>query len=553
MKRFLSLLLVCCFIILALAACGKEDPEATESSTESGSAAASNKPTEKPRGTTTETDTYGQNKLISAVPVDDLDYTGQELVIAIRDGSDIYREFGRKEGEAYDQEDATLDEAIATRNDIVQSGLGLTITMEYIKHDGYDDGVTKFDTLIRSEIMNEQHLYDIAVNAAYPAVNPNIRGFLANLADTDKFPYFDFELPCWNQAIYKNTYINNKIYAVAGDLTLTLFDYATVMWCNYDLYKANKTEEDPEDLQQYAIDGDWIYDDLYRWSQVNENSDASTDCGDLHGFAVTFNFFDSLLLAWDIDLVDTDKQTGRHSFNVKENEKAQGALDIVNIIKEQVGVADYYSQGTTPQICTCNKGGVGHFTEGDYVFKSDKIYWGATANLKLREMDDSYILLPIPKWDGDQPEYGTTSADTYNLITVIDHSANIDEPLLGEQISAYLQYATEQSYTDVRKYYFERIIKAKTLSPNEETAEKSKIIFDRIVDNLEFNTETIYSTNLLDICWLWRDIILRGDGLTLANAFMSNDFSGGGARNEQGYMDAIANFDKWLYDELEEE
>jgi len=550
MKRVLSLLLVCCFVILTLVACGPEEPEASETQGSETTAPSNTGPTEKPRGTTTETDTYGQNKLISAVPVDDLDFENRDLVVLIRDTKQMYREWGKKETDSEDV-DATLDDAIATRNDIVKTDLNINIVMEYKATASYDDCVAQFNQFIRTDALTEEsHLYDIVANQAYPAVNPQIRDCLANLADTDTFPYFDFELPCWNQAIVNNTKINNKIYAVAGDLTLSLFDYAQVIWCNYDLYKANKTEEDPEDLQQYAIDGNWVYDDLYRWAQVNDNTDTSSDCGDLHGFSTNFVFFDALPHAWDFNLVDTDNE-GRHSFNVKENTKAQDCLDAVNILLEQVGVADYYDQSGN-QICTCGKKQVSHFTEGDYVFNSDKIYWGETGNVKLREMDDTYIILPIPKWEAkNQKNYGTTCADTYNLISVIDHSLNVENPMLGEEVSAYLQYATEQSYTDVRKYYFERIIKPKTLGVKEDVAEKSMQIFDMIVDNIEFAMETIYSTLLNDIGWLWRDNILRGNGMSLSNAFESNSFSGGGARNEAQYLEKIQEFDAWIYDELE--
>ena len=610
MKRILALLLVLCFIGLALVACGnpegepedteneeteeigdeeedteedgeeeteesaedsEEDEEETEkketskesedkeeSKPDKDTTKPTSKPTTKPKPTesqevtSTETDEFGQNELISAVPTDDLDFEGTEIHIVVRDNVNLYREWYKKDTDAADL-DATLDDAIVTRNAVVEASLNIAPSMDYQPYAGYDDCVAKFDQLIRTDVLQGAHLYDIVVNQAYPAINPNIRDCLANVNDKDLFPYFNFYSPCWNQAIVENTLINDKLYVIAGDINLSLFDYATVIWCNKDLYAQQRVEEegDPENIQDWALEGYWIYENLYVWAQRTADTDPATVCGDMYGFAGTFPLFDAAPAAWDFSLI-AETNDGRHEFTVEENTKAQDALDALNILTQQVGYADYHSQGGDI-ICTCDKGQMKHFTEGSYVFMSSIVYGGAASNELLRNMEMRYCILPVPKWDADQENYGTTSADTYNLITVPNHYENIDYPLLGDEVSAYLQLATEESYTDVRKYYFERIIKSKFFGAEEDadgTVEKSQEIFDMIVDSIEFRTETIYSTLINDIGWLWRDNILRGNGMALATAFQSNNFSGGGARDKAGYIAALEKFDAWLYDEL---
>ena len=597
MKRIIALLLVLCFIGLALVACGGEPEETDETEKETSSETTeennedpedpgeepeeteeteankpskpgettkpttkpTSKPTNKPKPTesqevtSTETDEFGQNELVSAVPSDELDFESLEIIILVRDNVNLYREWQKKDTDAANI-DATLDDAIATRNDIVEATLNITPKFVYQTYSGYDDAVGKFNQLIRTDVLQGNHLYDIVVNQAYPAINPNIRDCLANLNDKDMFPYFSFKMPCWNQAIVENTLINGKIFAIAGDINLSMFDYATVIWCNKDLYAQHRVEEegDPENIQDFALEGDWTYELLYNWaSRPAQDTDTGTVCGDLHGFAGTFHFFDAAPAAWDFSLVE-ETNDGRHKYTVKENQKAQDALDALNILIEQSGYADYHTQGQG-QVCTCEKGQVKHFTEGAYVFMSSIVYGGEQANSMIRDMQMRYCILPIPKWEVEQENYGTTSADTYNLITVLNHYENIDYPLLGNEVSAYLQLMTEESYTDVRKYYFERIIKSKFFGAEEDadgTVEKSQEMFDMIVDNIEFATETIYSTLLNDIGWLWRDNILRGNGTPLATAFVSNNISGGGPRDEAGYLDALAKFDAWIFDEV---
>lgn len=157
--------------------------------------------------------------------------------------------------------------------------------------------------------------------------------------------------------------------------------------------------------------------------------------------------------------------------------------------------------------------------------------------MKIREMEDTYGLLPMPKYDVDQENYGTTTQDFYTLMTVIDHSTST-LPTKGKAISAFLQLMTEESYTSVRGYYFNRIIKPKYFGTDdsEGTVTNSIALFDIIVANIEFEYWTIYSAQLNDIAWLWRDGF-RDDVASLESAYISK---------ESDFVDAIRGTDEWL-------
>jgi hypothetical protein len=157
--------------------------------------------------------------------------------------------------------------------------------------------------------------------------------------------------------------------------------------------------------------------------------------------------------------------------------------------------------------------------------------------MMIREMDDKYGLLPIPKYDADQENYGTTSSDSFTLMTVLDHKSS-PEPTKGEAISAFLQLMTEESYTSVRGYYFNRIIKPKYFGTDdsEGTVTKSIALFDIIVANILLEYWTIYSAQLGDVSWLWRDSF-RDDKDSLEGAF---------EEKQAQYEEAIKNTDIWL-------
>jgi len=564
MKRIIAILLVFCFLMLtvvSLAACGKKNKGTKDTSdSSSGTSDSAGNGGENNGGennggnggatngdiTLAETDEYGQNLLVSAIDVDAHDYDSLELVVLMRDSVNYFREWGKLEGDAADVE-VTLDEAIETRNAIVQGDLNIA---PYFLRESKNE--VEYNNLIVNDVVGGLHNYDIVANYAYFASDTSIRDAdaYANMADKDLFRFFDFRLPCWNQALIQNTTLNGKLYLVAGDANLSLFDKTSVIWANLDLYEQYKKDNDPDDIQQHAIDGNWVYSDLYSWCLRTADTDPKTECGDFHGFSTGFHFFDALPLAWDFAFLNTDNE-GRHTFNIEENSKAEEALGIIRSMLDSRGYAASHHQDSTKNICNCGTGMVGHFANGSYAFISDQLYSGENQNLLIRNMTDKYTILPIPKYEIGQENYGTYAADIYNLVAVVNHFDS-ERPTDGDAVSAYLQYLNEKSYTDVREFYFTRIIRSKFFGTDDSdgSVTKSVKIFNIIVNSVELTVDTIYSRSINDIAWLWRDNILRGEGASLSAAFQENTLSGGGlVKTKAQYEEKLAAFDAWIFDE----
>ena len=139
------------------------------------------------------------------------------------------------------------------------------------------------------------------------------------------------------------------------------------------------------------------------------------------------------------------------------------------------------------------------------VFNAGVICWNDQENETLRNMEDEYALLPWPKYDENQDDYYSTSQDCYTLLGVIDHWASTPSTK-GEAVSAYLQYSTELSYTDVRGMYFGKIVEPKFFGTDDTdgTVTKSIEIFNTIVDNLQFDFYVLYSASLGDPMHIFR-------------------------------------------------
>ena len=539
MKRVICLLLVAMFMVVALASCaGKGNVVDGSGSDGQGGGNAGGNATQKA------TDEYGQESFTSVVPVDTLDFEGETLKILHRDSLPVQREWYK------DTTEDDLDEVIAMRNEAVAETLNIDVQYEAMASSNYDDCLNTFTNAIKEDVDNDFHYYDIVANYAYAGANVAVRDYIANLADKEVFPYFEFSLPCWNQAIVETTLINDQLYYITGDLNLSTFDKSMVVFLNKTMYGLKKGADDPDDLQDLALEGydsvnkkgqagGFTYDDLYRWSTVVEetNGESGYQHDDFHAISAGFGSIplDAFPYAWDLEYLTTEAD-GSHSYNIVGNNKIEEAITKVqNLLDGSIsaGVANNDDTGN------CSLGGysepIAHFAADKSIFALHLLYCNEEDNTTLREMESEFGLLPMPKYDTDQIDYGTTSHDAYTLMTVIDHSKS-STPTKGEIISAYLQYSTEESYTNVRGYYINRIVKPKYFGTDDTNGSVTKSIelFNIIADNVEFTFISVYAPQLngvLNNCW--RDVV-------------TGNHAGGAATAEGAYSSDSATFDTML-------
>ena len=388
------------------------------------------------------------------------------------------------------------------RNAAIQDSLNISLVFELISGSTLTEYYNKMTHMVITDVNSGKHYYDINCATLCFVARSEIRDYATNLRDKTEFPYFNFDLPCWNQAIVKNTTLNGKLFYVAGDINLSMFDSSMIIWHNKTLYDEKKEATDPDNMQQLALDGGWTYDVLYEWAtrlQEDSNGVEGRDEDDTYGFRTFSNNpcpADALPYAWDLEFV-VENNDGSHKFNVLGNTKAEEALK--NFRKLLNASGTYAEKNDT-------SAAVKNFAAGKYVFFTDRLYFSHDDNMAIREMDDKYGLLPLPKYDVTQANYGTTSQDYFNVFSVIDHSQSI-KPIKGEAVSAMLELATEESYTAVRGYYFNRIIKPKFFGTDdsEGTVTKSIALFDIIIANIEFDYQYIYAPQLANVHHLWRN------------------------------------------------
>ena len=172
---------------------------------------------------------------------------------------------------------------------------------------------------------------------------------------------------------------------------------------------------------------------------------------------------------------------------------------------------------------------------GGFTARKTLFYMCAVNNISyVRHMDDDFGILPMPKLNADQMEYGTITNYYATRMFVINHSQSSIN-IKGEAISAYLEFLSELSYTTVRPVYFDNVITPERGWRSEDRAVKSKAIFDVIVSNINYDLAYIYSPQISDISWIWRDA-LRNE-IDLVSYFN---------QNKGTYESALKDLDSWF-------
>ena len=114
----------------------------------------------------------------------------------------------------------------------------------------------------------------------------------------------------------------------------------------------------------------------------------------------------------------------------------------------------------------------------------------------LRDMQDDYGVLPLPKFDEEQADYYTTFDNTASLVVVLSTCTETDK------VGATLELMGAEAYKQVTPAYFEICLQGKYSDAPEDAA-----MYDRILKTYVFNFGFCYSTKSLDgIGSLFRDL-----------------------------------------------
>lgn len=426
MKKAMALILASIMLSGILPSCSEtaNTDAATETTTETAVTAQE----------TTETSESGRASVKDNLP-DDLDFGGTEVAVLYRGGMDSDEINCELTGDV-------VADAVYTRNLAICERLN--ITYDFIMSDNTSTA-QDLPSAAKNSILAGSDDYDIISWAQYVLLPLSIQKMFTNLKDAE---YLDLEQPWWNSEYMEILSIGNEsFFFLMGDISLTALKGTSAAFFNKNLF--NDYIGSPDDFYSDILDGKWTVDLCKQYAELvytDLNGDNTVDDGDLYGLSgTTIANTEHYAFACGIEFSKRDDD-GMPYFTLNSDRTVKIVEKIYDL---------YYN--TTGMLVL----------RDDSAFLSDSLtqkfaanqllimpIWMQTSDL-LRDMDADYGIIPYPKLDEQQEEYGALVHDTASIFCV---------PITCDQtdaVCAVLEAMCAENYRTVIPAYYEVALKTK--------------------------------------------------------------------------------------------
>ncbi len=288
----------------------------------------------------------------------------------------------------------------------------------------------------------------------YQSYTPINAGVLMNWLEA---PYVDLDQPWHNKAANDGATINNKLFSICSDLSITSMTYTHAIFANTELLAQYNYA--PSDMYGFVKEGTWTIDKMIEMTSemyIDKNGDGKASSDDVYGFGY------QITNPGDVWLT---------AFGEKVCEYKDGTIELTFMSDKLVSIIEklldyhYNNQGFT-KLAT-------QYDEEKY-FLEEKLVMApmrfAAAYNTLRDMDAVYTMLPFPKWDENQEGYYTNADDKFSVFGLPLTSAGEIE-----FVSTIFEAMAAESYKTVYPAYYDQALKGK-YSSDATTAEMVELI-----------------------------------------------------------------------------
>ena len=284
--------------------------------------------------------------------------------------------------------------------------------------------------------------------------------FGKSLLDWNDATYVNLEKPWHNKLANDSASIYGKLFAACSDLSLSSMTFTYAYFANIDLLEEyNYTSHDMHNLVK---EGKWTLDKFIEITDPmyqDKNGDGKPNVDDVFGFGYQpTNPPDVWLSAF-----------GQPITQIKDD----GSLEMPFMCEKTVAIVE--------KLVSWHEGSEGffrygtqydeeqYFNSGNLVFAPLRFY---TAYNVLREMEDTYTILPWPKWDEQQDKYLTSADDKFTAF-------GLPVTSFGKMDFTSIMYEAlcAESYKTVYPEYYDTALKGK-YSAEKETAEMVDLIME---------------------------------------------------------------------------
>lgn len=431
-KNMLVMLLVALLVTPTLVACGNTVDETTQTKT---------------TGENVETETETETELTDSVP--ELDFDGASFRSIGQESAlyDLYME--EETGDA-------LNDSIYYRNRDIEERFHVVIeATEAIRY-------SELSPQVKKTITAGDDAYDLVLGQMEQSGYDAQGGIYQNWYD---IPYVDFTMPWWPKSIAQNAAtVNGKMYTTVSDLCIS---YAEQTWSIvYD-----KTEADNygiEDIYTLVVNGEWTIDKMLEITEsvyTDTNGNGERDADDYYGYVSALNgcLLLSYFYGFDQRLAVVDGEKITMTLNT---EKAAAICDTLHYLH-------YQSEGTYMPSGSSNSDIYAPFINGNSMFNPMQLS-GTYKN--LREYENEYSIIPMPKWDEEQAEYYSTCDAGCNIMAIPVTATQL------EMIGAVVEALSAYSYKTVLPTYYNIALGAKAARNPESVEMINLVLSSRAID-----------------------------------------------------------------------
>jgi len=439
--------------------------------------------------TVTEDQSAGENestaeettsKYLDGLP-ETMDFGG-ETVRVICSTTDFYK-FTERSIVSEELTGDIVDDAVYKRNQIVFDRLNADVQITKLVPGN------SISVEVRQSVLANSDDYDLVAGYMYYDGGLAAEGMFYNFND---LPNLDFTQEYWSKRLIDGFSYKDATYWATGDLALRYIGGMYVTFIN----KAIWSDYLPDtDYYQLALDQQWTLDTLYEYSSVvyqDLDNDSIRDEDDMYGFVM------------NIEDTFVGLMTSCLAFI---SQKGDDGIPYIDIDYDRV--VSYYEK--MDELVNNNPGGkswvmddshtvMRDFADGQMMCHINKLYFTETF---LREMEDDYAILPMPKFDSEQESYHTTLHDGVTVFALPITTTKV------ELTTIMLEALAAESYRTVTPVYYEMALKVKYVR-DDMSAIMIDLIRDGVISDFIFDFGSAVQTDGIGVTFRFRDLFNSG-------------------------------------------
>ena len=392
----------------------------------------------------------------------------------------------------YFMEEATgevIDDAVYDRNRLMEEAFNISI--EVTSEAGNWDGRQNFIDAVRNTVLSGEDAWDVVAPDYYYGMELAIEGLFINLAEQSKL---NFDEPWWVAGFNDNAIINGKLYGACGY-------YSTNSCSNMYLLYYNKTlheEYNLPSLYDMVREGKWTHEAFYSMISTvsgDLNGNGEVDDNDLFGLIYQSHGARSFAPSYGVKYIT---RTAEGGLEITIN--SEKTYDVYDICYNMLNGQDFTHFINDDNLINTV------FMEGNSLFMANSL----STSVNIRAMEDDFGMIPLPKYDENQPEYISymRGADIFAIpLTTAEPS----------RAATLLEAFNYYSYRDVVPLYIETALKSKYARDND-----SAEMIDLVMQQSYYDIGFIYSSVISYIADQFGNSICLDNNPNLSSTIAAN-------------------------------